>query len=201
VLVSRQQAKAGKGMTARQVTGLLRAWSGGDSAALDELIPLVETELRRLGRAYMARERRDHTLQTTAIVNETFIRLVDARRVRWQDRAHFIGIAARLMRRVLVDHARSRNSRKRGGGAFKVSLTDDVAVTNAPALDLIAIDRALERLGTIDQRKARVVELRFFGGLSVEETAEVLHVSTDTVKRDWRLAKLRLLRDLEGSAT
>ena len=139
MLVSRQQAQAGKGMTARQDTGLLRAWSGGDSAALDELIPLVETELRRLGRAYTARERRDHTLQTTAIVNETFIRLMDARRVRWQDRAHFIGIAARLMRRVLVDHARSRNSR--------------------------------------------------------------LQVSTDTVKRDWRRARLRLLRDLEGSTT
>ena len=188
-------------MTAGRVTGLLRAWSGGDSGALDELVPLVETELRRLGRAYMARERRDHTLQTTAIVNEAFIRLVDARYVRWQDRAHFIGIAARLMRRVLVDHARSRYSQKRGGGAFKVALTDDVAVTSAPTLDLIAIDRALERLGTIDQRKARVVELRFFGGLSVEETAEVLHVSNDTVKRDWRLAKLRLLRDLEGSTT
>jgi RNA polymerase sigma-70 factor (ECF subfamily) len=188
-------------MTARQVTGLLRAWSDGDSGALHELMPLVEAELRRLGRAYMARERRDHTLQTTAIVNEAFIRLVDARNVRWEHRAHFMGMAARLMRRVLVDHARSRNYQKRGGGAFKVTLTDGAAVTSETPLDLIAIDRALERLAAIDERKARVVELRFFGGLSVEETAEVLHVSTDTVKRDWRLAKLRLLRDLEGSAT
>jgi RNA polymerase sigma factor (TIGR02999 family) len=186
---------------ARQVTGLLRAWSDGDGPALEQLIPLVEAELRRLARAYMARERRGHTLQTTALVNEAFVRLVDARTVRWQDRAHFVGIAARLMRRVLVDHARSRGYQKRGGGAVRVTLTEDLAVVAKPAVDLIALDRALERLAADDRRKARVVELRFFGGLSVEETAEVLHVSSDTVKRDWRLAKLWLLRDLEGTAS
>ena len=188
-------------MDARQVTGLLRAWSDGDGAALEQLIALVEAELRRLARAYMARERRGHTLQTTALVNEAFVRLVDARTVRWQDRAHFVGIAARLMRRVLVDHARSRGYQKRGGGAVRVTLTEDLAVVAKPAVDLIALDRALERLAADDRRKARVVELRFFGGLSVEETAEVLHVSSDTVKRDWRLAKLWLLRDLEGTAS
>jgi RNA polymerase sigma factor (TIGR02999 family) len=184
-----------------QVTGLLRAWSDGDEAALEQLVPLVEAELRRLARAYMRRERQGHTLQTTALVNEAFIRLVDTAQVRWNDRAHFLGISARLMRRVLVDHARARNYQKRGGKAIKVTLHDGVARTSEPRLDLIAIDRALEQLAAIDERKARVVELRFFGGLSVDETAEVLHVSTDTVKRDWRLAKLRLLRDLEGSTT
>jgi RNA polymerase sigma factor (TIGR02999 family) len=183
------------------VTGLLRAWSDGDDAALEQLIPRVEAELRRLARAYMARERRGHTLQTTALVNEAFVRLVDARTVRWQDRAHFVGIAARLMRRVLVDHARSRGYQKRGGGAITVTLTEDLAVAAEPAVNLIALDRALDRLAADDRRKARVVELRFFGGLSVEETAEVLHVSSDTVKRDWRLAKMWLLRDLEGTAT
>ena len=176
----------------------MRDWSAGDEAALDALLPLVESELRRLARGYMARERRGHTLQTTALVNEAFLRLIDARTVRWQDRAHFLGIAARLMRRVLVDHARSRNYQKRAGGAERVTLTDIPAISPEPVLDLIALDRALEGLAASDARKARVVELRFFGGLSVEETAEVLHVSTDTIKRDWRLAKLWLLHALEG---
>ncbi len=148
----------------------------------------------------MAHERREHTLQTTALVNEAFLRLVDARNIRWQDRAHFLGIAARLMRRVLVDHARSRGSQKAGGGAQRITLTDALAVTPEPALDVIALDRALERLSIVDVRKAKVIELRFFGGLSVEETADVLHVSTDTIKRDWRLAKLWLLRELGGDA-
>jgi RNA polymerase sigma factor (TIGR02999 family) len=180
------------------ITGLLRAWGDGDDGALEALTPLVEAELRRLARAYMARERRDHTLQTTALVNEAFLRLTGARRVRWQDRAHFLGISARLMRRVLVDHARSRGYRKRGGGAQRVTLSESSAAAPELTLDVVALDRALDRLAAVDVRKSRVIELRFFGGLSVEETAAVLEVSTDTVKRDWRLAKLWLLRDLEG---
>jgi RNA polymerase sigma factor (TIGR02999 family) len=148
----------------------------------------------------MAHERRGHTLQPTALVNEAFLRLTDARRIRWQDRAHFLGISARLMRRVLVDHARSRGYRKRGGDAQRVTLNDGLVAAPEPALDLLALDRALEALAAVDARKERVIELRFFGGLSVEETAEMLHVSSDTVKRDWRLAKLWLLRELKGDA-
>jgi RNA polymerase sigma-70 factor (ECF subfamily) len=183
------------------VTELLRAWADGDDGALERLTPLVEAELRRLARAYMRRERRGHTLQTTALVNEAFLRLTDARRVRWQDRAHFLGISARLMRRVLVDHARSRGYLKRGGGARRVTLDEGLHGSADPApLDLLALDRALEALAAIDARKGRIIELRFFGGLSVEETADLLGVSPDTVKRDWRLAKLWLLRQLEGEA-
>jgi RNA polymerase sigma factor (TIGR02999 family) len=180
------------------VTELLQAWSEGDDVALEQLIPLVEAELRGLARAYMRRERPEHTLQTTALINEAFLRLTDARRVRWQDRAHFLGISARLMRRILVDHARHRGYQKRGGGALRVTLHEGVAAATEPALDVVALDRALDALKKVDDRKSQTVELRFFGGLSVEETAEVLHVSTDTVKRDWRLAKLWLLRELEG---
>jgi RNA polymerase sigma factor (TIGR02999 family) len=184
------------------VTHLLRAWSDGDETALERLLPLVEAELRRLARGYMARERGGHTLQPTALVNEAFLRLIDARDVRWQDRAHFVGMAARLMRRVLVDHARTRGYQKRGGGAARVTLTEGLAASAEPAqdLDLVALDRALEELAAADARKAKVIELRFFGGLSVEETAEVLHLSPDSIKRDWRLAKLWLLRALEGEA-
>ena len=180
------------------VTELLRAWSGGDDDALEQLMPLVEAELRRLARAYMRRERREHTLQTTALMNEAFLKLTDARRVVWQDRAHFLGISARLMRRILVDHARHRGYQKRGGGAQRVTLHEELVVSADPALDVVALDRALEALAKVDARKSRTIELRFFGGLSVEETAEVLQVSPDTVKRDWRLAKLWLLRELEG---
>ena len=161
-------------------------------------MPLVEAELRRLARAYMRRERPGHTLQTSALMNEAFLRLTDARSVRWQDRAHFLGISARLMRRVLVDHARHRGYHKRGGGAQRVTLHEELIASADPALDVVALDRALDALAKADDRKSRVVELRFFGGLSVEETAEVLDVSPDTVKRDWRLAKLWLLRELEG---
>jgi RNA polymerase sigma factor (TIGR02999 family) len=182
------------------VTQLLRAWGNGDGGALEQLTPLVEAELRRLARGYMARERRGHTLQTTALVNEAFLRLTDAQRIRWQDRAHFLGISARLMRRVLVDHARSRGYRKRGGGAERVTLDGGLVTSRELALDVVALDLALEALAAVDVRKSRIIELRFFGGLSVEETAEVLHVSPDTVKRDWRLAKLWLLRELEGDA-
>jgi RNA polymerase sigma-70 factor, ECF subfamily len=180
------------------VTELLRAWSDGDDGALEQLLPLVEAELRRVARAYMGRERRGHTLQPTALINEAFLRLIDARGVRWQDRAHFIGISARLMRRVLVDHARTRGYLKRGGGAERVTLHEGLVTSPDPALDVVALDRALEALAKVDARKSQIVELRFFGGLTVEETAEVLHVSSDTVKRDWRLAKLLLLRELEG---
>jgi RNA polymerase sigma factor (TIGR02999 family) len=180
------------------VTRLLQAWGEGDESALERLLPLVEGELRRLARAYMARERGGHTLQPTALVNEAFLRLIDARHVRWQDRAHFVGIAARLMRRVLVDHARSRGYQKRGGGAVRVTFVEAPAEASVPAVDLVALDRALEGLALADPRKARVIELRFFGGLSVEETAEALHLSTDTIKRDWRLGKLWLLHALEG---
>jgi RNA polymerase sigma factor (TIGR02999 family) len=193
----------GKAPAARapgQVTALLRAWSTGDEHALEQLVPLVEAELRRLARGYMGRERPGHTLQATALVNEAFLRLVDAKNVHWRDRAHFLGISARLMRRVLIDHARSRGYEKRGGGAHRVTLTDAILVSSGPSLDLIALDRALEGLALVDARKAKVIELRFFGGLSVEDAAEVLHVSTETIKRDWRLAKLWLLRELEGDA-
>lgn len=180
------------------VTILLRAWSDGDEAALEQLVPLVEAELHRIARGYMRRERQGHTLQATALVNEVFLRLTDAQDVRWQDRAHFLCIAARLMRRVLVDYARSRGYRKRGGGAHKVTLDETLLLTPGPAVDVVDLDRALDVFAGIDARKSRVVELRFFGGLSVEETAEVLHVSTDTIKRDWRVAKLWLLRELKG---
>ena len=184
--------------SAAAVTELLRAWGGGDDGALEQLTPLVEAELRRLARGYMRRERAGHTLQTTALVNEAFLRLTDARSVRWQDRAHFLGISARLMRRVLVDHARSRGYRKRGGGAERVTLNEGLVTSTETPVDVVALDSALEALAAVDIRKSRVIELRFFGGLSVEETAVVLHVSPDTVKRDWRLAKLWLLRELEG---
>jgi RNA polymerase sigma-70 factor (ECF subfamily) len=184
-----------------QITGLLQAWSDGDEAALEQLIPLVEAELQRLARAYMRRERQGHTLQTTALVHEAFLRLCDAQKIRWTDRAHFLGISARLMRRVLVDHARSRGYKKRGGDVQRVTFDEELAAQGPdPALDVIALDRALEGLAAVDQRKARVVELRFFGGLSVDETADVLHVSSDTIKRDWRLAKEWLVREL-GSAS
>ena len=181
-----------------QITGLLRAWTDGDNTAFEALVPLVEAELRRLARVYMARERRNHTLQATALVNEAFVRLIGAQEVRWQDRTHFLGIAGRLMRRVLVDHARTRGFQKRGGRDRQVSLDDAMLVSPAPTVDLLALDRALEALCAVDPRKSRVIEMRYFGGMTVEETADALHVSTDTVKRDWRLAKLWLLRELEG---
>src|SRR5215510_11414895 len=148
------------------VTELLRAWSDGDDAALDRLIPIVEAELRRLARGYMRRERRDHTLQVTALVNEAFLRLADARQLRWQDRAHFLGISARLMRRVLVDHARARGYQKRGGGARRVMLDEALVVSPSLSVDMLALDRALDELAAADPRKARVIELRFFGGLT-----------------------------------
>ena len=180
------------------VTELLLAWGRGDRSALDELVPIVHQELRRLARLQMRGERDNHTLQTTALVNEAFIRLVDLRRIRWQDRAHFLALSARLMRRILVDHARSRNTHKRGEGAVTVALDDSVVVPGERGADLVALDDALESLTAMDPRKGQVVELRFFGGLSVEETAEALHISPETVLRDWRLAKVWLLREVSG---
>jgi RNA polymerase sigma-70 factor, ECF subfamily len=180
------------------VTQLLLAWSQGDRGALKQLTPLVYGELRRLARRHLARERPDHTLQPTALVNEVYLRLVDIRKVRWQDRAHFLAMSARLMRRILVDFARSRRYLKRGGGAEQVSLDDGLLVTEEPNTDLIAVDEALHALSATDPRKGQVVELRFFGGLTVEETANVLKVSPETVMRDWKVAKVWLLRELRG---
>jgi RNA polymerase sigma factor (TIGR02999 family) len=196
--MSEQPSKAVPTAPTGQVTHLLRAWSDGDQQALEQLLPLVDAELRRLARAYMYRERRDHTLQPTALINEAFIRLAGAQNIRWQDRAHFFGICARLMRRVLVDYARARGFQKRGARVEKVSLDDVSVAVPEPPLDIIALDLALDALATRDQRMSRVVELRFFGGLTIEETAEVLQVSPDTVKREWRLAKLWLLRQVEA---
>jgi RNA polymerase sigma factor (TIGR02999 family) len=177
------------------------AWSNGDESALERLIPLVHSELRRLAKRYMRRERPGHTLQTTALVNEAYVRLIDAGRVKWQDRAHFLAISARLMRRILVDYARSRNYVKRGGEARHVALEEAAVYSEDRAPDLIALDDVLRALAETDPRKSQIVELRFFGGLSVEETAEVLKVSPDTVGRDWRLAKAWLLRELSGQDT
>lgn len=182
--------------TSNEVTQLLLAWSDGEEAALDKLIPLVHRELHRLAHRYMSQERPDHTLQTTALVNEAYLRLVDSSRVRWQNRAHFFAICAQLMRRILVDYARSRRYLKRGGDAQRVSLDEALVVSQERGADLVALDDAINALAQVDPRKGRVVELRYFGGLSVEETADVLKISPDTVLRDWRLAKVWLLREL-----
>ncbi len=175
---------------------LLRAWGGGDETAFDELVPLVHEELRRLARRYMRHERPGHTLQAAALVNEAYLRLIDVNRVPWQNRAHFFAMAARVMRRILVDAARARRYQKRGGGAPKVSLDEALLVSSEPGQDLVALDDALNALAAMDPRRGQVVEMRFFGGLTVAETAEALHVSVDTVMRDWGLAKAWLLREL-----
>jgi RNA polymerase sigma-70 factor (ECF subfamily) len=171
------------------VTQLLLKWSKGDKAALDELIPVVYAELRRLAKRYMGRERENHTLQTSALINEAYLRLVDQQSVEWKDRAHFFAVSAQIMRHILVDHARKYQSDKRGAGAQKLPL-DDAAVNNQQkAAELVALEEALNDLAAIDHRQSQIVELRFFGGLTVEETAEVLKVSPITVKREWRTAK------------
>jgi RNA polymerase sigma factor (TIGR02999 family) len=180
------------------VTRWLVAWSGGDQSALQRLVPVVHAELRRLARREMRRERPGHTLQTTALVNEAYLRLVDMSGVTWNDRAHFFAMSARLMRRILVDHARSRRYQKRGGGATPQPFDEGLAVVDEPGTDLVALDEALQSLAQLDARKSQVVELRFFGGLSVEETAHALNVSPSTVMRDWRLARAWLLRELGG---
>jgi RNA polymerase sigma-70 factor, ECF subfamily len=181
-------------------TALLLAWNRGEPHALDALLPMVYEELHRLAAYYMKGERAGHSLQATALVNEAYLRLIEVERVQWQSRAHFFAMAARLMRRILVDAARSRGYQKRGGGATMVSLDEALVVSNEPGQDLVALDEALTALAAVDKRKSQVVEMRFFGGLSLEETAEALHVSRDTVKRDWKMAKLWLLRELTGEA-
>jgi RNA polymerase sigma factor (TIGR02999 family) len=179
-----------------EVTQLLKAWSLGDDQALEKLTPLVYRQLHQIAQRYMAGERAGHPLQTTALVNEAYLRLVDCGKVKWQDRAHFFAVSAQLMRRILVDFARSRGYLKRGGAAPHISLEEAPSVCNEPDSNLVALDDALNALSAVDERKSKVVELKFFGGLSVEETAEVLRVSSDTVVRDWRLAKIWLLREL-----
>jgi len=180
------------------VTQLLIKWSRGDKAALDDLMPVVHSELRRLARRYMARERPGHTLQTTALINEAYLRLVDQHSVQWQDRAHFFAVAAQVMRHILVDHARKYQSDKRGAGAQKLAL-DEVAIANEErAAELVALDEALERLAALDQRQSQIVELRFFGGLTVDETAEVMKLAPITVMREWRLAKAWLRDTIAG---
>jgi RNA polymerase sigma factor (TIGR02999 family) len=182
------------------ISHLLQEWSAGDQRALEELTPLVYEELRQRAARYLRRERPGHTLQTTALIHEAYLRLVDAKDVQWQGRAHFFAIAANLMRRILVDHARRRNADKRGGSFIRVPLDEAVAVAVAKEVDvdLLAIDEALDRLAAIDPQQARVIELRFFSGLSVEETAEALGVSLKTVKRDWSMARAWLRREIGG---
>jgi RNA polymerase sigma factor (TIGR02999 family) len=186
--------------TSEGITRLLRAWAAGDSDALDRLTPFVYAELHRLAVRAMAAERPDHTLQPTALVHEAYVRLMTSKDVVWKDRAHFFALAARLMRRILVDFARTRQSEKRGGGHTPVSLEEMTVVSRQKAPYLMALDDALNRLAEVDARKSEVVELRFFGGLSVEETAEVLKVSRDTVLRDWKMARLWLLREISTTA-
>ena len=181
-----------------EITGLLRAWEAGDREALNRLMPVVYEELRRAARNYMRHERAGHTLQSTALVNEVYLRLIDINSVRWQDRAHFFAVAASLMRRILLDAARARLAGKRGGGDLRITLHEDL-VASSEASDLIAIDHAMEALSKIDPRKARVVEMRFFGGLSVDEMAQVLKISPQSVKRDWKLARAWLLKELRGA--
>ena len=179
------------------ITGLLLKWSGGDPAALEKLMPLVYNELRRLAARYLRRERANHSLQPTALVNEAYLRLVDQQKVEWQNRAQFFGLAAKLMRNILVDHARSRQAAKRGGQQYRVSFDSDKQIGEKPQIEFIAVHEALERLATFDPQKARIVELRFFGGLSIEETAEVLGIGHATVERDWKLARAWLRRELD----
>lgn len=184
-------------MPPSDITGLLLEWNNGDKSSLDRLLPLVEKELHRLAHSYMRREHPGHTLQTTALINETYLRLVDQKKVQWQNRAHFFGIAGRIMRRVLLNYARDQGRDKRGGRALRVSLSDASVASLEKSEELLALDEALNRLAALDERKSQVVELRYFGGLSVKETAEVLKVSAITVARDWNFAKAWLARELE----
>jgi len=187
-----------RGNPSQEVTQLLKAWRGGDQTALDRLIPLIHAELHRLAHHYMLRERVGHSLQTTALVNEAYLRLVDASQVAWENRAHFLAISANLMRRILVDFARSRGYQKRGGNVVKVELDEARVPSLGRGAEVIALDDALKALAAFDERGAKVVELRFFGGLSEEETGAVLGVSARTVKRDWAAAKAWLQREMKG---
>jgi len=179
-----------------EVTQLLVDWTGGNKAALDQLMPLVYKELRRLASSYLRKERRDHTLNSVGLVNEAYLRLVDYSNLRWQDRAQFFGLAAQVMRRILIDHARRHHYAKRGGGSPNVSLDETAVFSEERASDLVALDDALTSLASIDPRKSQVVELRFFGGLNIEETAEVLNLSSMTVRREWRWAKAYLHQEI-----
>ncbi|MBL8191687.1 MAG: sigma-70 family RNA polymerase sigma factor [Acidobacteria bacterium] len=185
-----------------EVTKFLLAWRAGDAVALERLIPLVHAELRRIAHRFMRKERAGHSLQTSALVNEAYLRLIDAANVNWQNRAHFFAISANLMRRILVDSARERQARKRGGSVRQVTLDEALVAGEEKLTDLVVLDQALNALAEVDERKSKVVELRFFGGLTEEEIAEVLQVSPETVRRDWRLAKAWLLHFLgSGSKT
>jgi RNA polymerase sigma-70 factor, ECF subfamily len=179
-----------------EVTQLLQQWSNGQEQALDRLVPHIHQELRKLAAGYLRRERPDHTLQPTALVNEAFLKLIDQRAVRWQNRAHFFGIAAQAMRRILVDHARTHGAHKRGGGLRQVPLEDDHLVGGTVDVDLLALDEALTRLAALDPQQSRIVELRYFGGLTLEETAEVMRISPATIGREWRIAKAWLSAEL-----
>ena len=183
------------------VTALLRRWRSGDHAALEQLIPLVQGRLRELAHSYLARERPGHLLQTTSLVNEAYIKLIQITGVDWKDRAHFLAMAARVMRRILVESARARRFQKRGGGAQVEPLDEERIAAGEPSRDVVALDDALTALASMDPRKSHVVEMRFFGGLTVDETAEALHVSAETVRRDWRLAKAWLLSELGPEST
>jgi len=183
--------------TPKEITQLLAAWSEGDESALAELTPLVYEELHRLAHHYMSGEREGHTLQTTALVNEAYVRLIDWKNVRWQNRAHFFGVSAQLMRRILVDFARARGYQKRGAGANAVELDEAAIISNDRGSDMVALDEALNALSKLDERQSKVVELKFFGGLSIDEIAEVLNVSEGTVRRDWSLARAWLHREMQ----
>jgi len=186
---------------AHEITGLLLAWNGGEESSLDRLMPLVEHELRRIAAHYMRREDQDHTLQTSALVNEAYLKLVDQRAVNWQNRAHFFALAARIMRRVLLDHAKTQKRAKRGGGAIHFDIADVAVVTPAISEELIDLDLALTRLAEFDNEKSRIVEMRHFGGLTVDEVAEVLQIAPITVIRHWNIAKAWLKRELRSSGT
>jgi RNA polymerase sigma factor (TIGR02999 family) len=185
--------------TRSDVTQLLLAWNSGSQEALNQLLPLVYQELRRMAERYLKRERADHTLEATALVHEAYLKLVDQQRVEWQNRAHFFGIAAQAMRRILVDHARTRQAGKRGSGSARITLDENLNVSDERAVDLLALDDALRTLAEVDPQKSRIVELRYFGGLSIEETAEVLGIGTATVIRQWRLARAWLYNEINQS--
>jgi RNA polymerase sigma factor (TIGR02999 family) len=180
------------------ITHVLERWSNGEQSALDELLPLIYKELRRLAASYLRRERRDHTLQPTALINEVFLRLIDQHDIKWQNRAHFFGVAARLMRRILVDHARAHQAAKRGGEHYSLSLSKADRIGGQPTLDILTLHLTLQRLEQLDPQQARIVELRFFGGLTIEESAEVLSISHATVEREWKMARAWLRQEMGG---